>query len=192
VLPFDDNLCLREPCLNFETCLTVLKFGNASDFIASDSVLFRPIHPKSTFACVCPAGFTGMCLLLVAGSAICNFERFLCLFCWLGLFGNQDINSCILYLVYFLKVNDWLDLIVQSFLISDDYVLGSREHYLCDTEVDLCYSAPCQNGGTCMRKEGSYSCVCKHGFVGRFFSAMISKINDTYSKNYFIIGYLSF
>ncbi|XP_063227767.1 protocadherin-like wing polarity protein stan [Bacillus rossius redtenbacheri] len=103
VLPFDDNLCVREPCLNYEECLTVLKFGNASSgFISSDTVLFRPIYPVTTFACRCPKGFT-----------------------------------------------------------------GSREHYLCDTEVNLCYSNPCGHNGECHRREGSYTCVCKPGFTGR-------------------------
>lgn len=101
VLPFDDNLCVREPCLNYEECLTVLKFGNASDFIHSDTVLFRPIYPVNTFACQCPDGFT-----------------------------------------------------------------GSKEHYLCDTEVDLCYSAPCANGGNCIRREGGYTCQCTADFTG--------------------------
>lgn len=101
VLPFDDNLCVREPCLNFEECLTVLKFGNASDFIHSDTVLFRPIYPVNTFACKCPEGFT-----------------------------------------------------------------GSKEHYLCDTEVDLCYSNPCKNNGNCLRREGGYTCVCTAYYTG--------------------------
>lgn len=102
VLPFDDNICVREPCLNFEQCLSVLKFGNASGFIFSDTVLFRPIYPVNTFACKCPEGFT-----------------------------------------------------------------GSKEHYLCDTEVNLCYSDPCQNGGSCVRKENGYTCLCKKGFTGK-------------------------
>ncbi|XP_026490100.2 protocadherin-like wing polarity protein stan isoform X1 [Vanessa tameamea] len=101
VLPFDDNICVHEPCLNYEECLTVLKFGNASGFIHSDSVLFRPIYPVTTFTCQCPQGFT-----------------------------------------------------------------GSREHYMCDTEVDLCYSSPCRNNGSCVRREGGYSCVCVAGYTG--------------------------
>ncbi|XP_050305133.1 protocadherin-like wing polarity protein stan isoform X2 [Anthonomus grandis grandis] len=101
ILPFDDNLCVREPCLNYEECLTVLKFGNASSFIHSDTVLFRPIYPVTTFTCQCPKGFT-----------------------------------------------------------------GSREHYLCDTEVNLCYSSPCKNDGVCKVKEGGYTCVCPGNFTG--------------------------
>lgn len=61
VLPFEDTQCVIEPCLNFEQCATVLKFGNASGFIHSDTVLFRPIYPVSTWTCKCPEGFTGEC-----------------------------------------------------------------------------------------------------------------------------------
>ncbi|KAF6198555.1 hypothetical protein GE061_008303 [Apolygus lucorum] len=101
VQQFDDNLCVREPCLNFEECLTVLKFGNASGFVASPTMLFRPIYPVTTFACRCPKGF-----------------------------------------------------------------IGRKEHYLCDTEVNLCYSNPCKNGGDCKQAEGGFTCVCKQGFTG--------------------------
>ncbi|CAA9994079.1 unnamed protein product, partial [Nesidiocoris tenuis] len=100
VLQFDDNLCVREPCLNFEECVTVLKFGNASGFVASATMLFRPIYPVTTFACRCPKGF-----------------------------------------------------------------IGRTEHYLCDTEVNLCYSNPCMNGGDCKQAEGGFTCVCKPGFT---------------------------
>lgn len=101
VLPFDDNLCVREPCLNFEECVTVLKFGNASGFASSDTVLFRPIYPVTTFSCECPRGFT-----------------------------------------------------------------GSREAYMCDMEVNLCYSNPCKNGGSCQRRESGYACTCQPNFTG--------------------------
>ncbi|XP_064633793.1 cadherin EGF LAG seven-pass G-type receptor 2-like isoform X2 [Lineus longissimus] len=101
VLPFDDNLCVREPCLNHEVCMTILKFGNASSFIASDTMLFRPIRPVNSYNCSCPKGFTGM-----------------------------------------------------------------EASYLCDTEVNLCYSSPCGENGTCIQREGGYSCDCKAGFTG--------------------------
>ncbi|TMW42451.1 hypothetical protein DOY81_012476, partial [Sarcophaga bullata] len=41
-----------------------------------------------------------------------------------------------------------------------------KEHYLCDTEVDLCYSDPCENGGSCVRREGGYTCVCPPSHTG--------------------------
>ncbi|KAL7299168.1 hypothetical protein TKK_0007766 [Trichogramma kaykai] len=102
VLSFEDNLCVSEPCLNYEECVTVLKFGNASGFASSSSVLFRPIYPLTTFTCQCSKGFT-----------------------------------------------------------------GSREAYMCDTEVNLCYSNPCKNGGTCRRREGDYTCECLSTFMGK-------------------------
>ena len=73
ILPFDDNLCVREPCLNFEECLSVLKFGRAGDFLTSETTLFRPIHPVNTFACRCPKGFSGM-----NHKFECDFEVNLC------------------------------------------------------------------------------------------------------------------
>lgn len=97
VLPFDDNVCLREPCQNYMKCISVLKFDSSAPFIASPSTLFRPIHPIAGLRCRCPQGFTG------------------------------------------------------------DY---------CETEINLCYSNPCRNGGSCTRKEGGYTCVCRQHFMG--------------------------
>uniref|UniRef100_A0A8C0VNE4 Cadherin EGF LAG seven-pass G-type receptor 3 n=1 Tax=Cyanistes caeruleus TaxID=156563 RepID=A0A8C0VNE4_CYACU len=97
VLPFDDNVCLREPCQNYMKCISVLKFDSSAPFIASRSTLFRPIHPIAGLRCRCPQGFTG------------------------------------------------------------DY---------CETEINLCYSNPCLNGGICTRKEGGYTCVCRQHFSG--------------------------
>lgn len=48
----------------------------------------------------------------------------------------------------------------------DFLITGSRDHYMCDTEVDLCYSYPCMNNGTCVRREGGYTCVCSAGYTG--------------------------
>ncbi|XP_051548726.1 cadherin EGF LAG seven-pass G-type receptor 1-like isoform X2 [Myxocyprinus asiaticus] len=97
VLPFDDNICLREPCENYMKCVAVLKFDSTAPFVASNTVLFRPIHPVNGLRCRCPGGFTG------------------------------------------------------------DY---------CETEVDLCYSGPCQNNGKCRSREGGYTCECPQDFTG--------------------------
>lgn len=59
VLPFDDNICLREPCENYMKCVSVLKFDSSAPFISSTTVLFRPIHPITGLRCRCPPGFTG-------------------------------------------------------------------------------------------------------------------------------------
>ncbi|KAM6973322.1 cadherin EGF LAG seven-pass G-type receptor 1-like [Aplochiton taeniatus] len=97
VLPFDDNICLREPCENYMKCVSVLRFDSSAPFVASATVLFRPIHPVTGLRCRCPEGFTG------------------------------------------------------------EY---------CETEVDLCYSSPCQNHGTCHSREGGYTCECAEHFTG--------------------------
>uniref|UniRef100_A0AAZ3P386 Cadherin EGF LAG seven-pass G-type receptor 1 n=1 Tax=Oncorhynchus tshawytscha TaxID=74940 RepID=A0AAZ3P386_ONCTS len=97
VLPFDDNICLREPCENYMKCVSVLRFDSSAPFVSSDTVLFRPIEPVTGLRCRCPAGFTG------------------------------------------------------------DY---------CETEIDLCYSGPCQNNGKCRSREGGYTCECPEDFTG--------------------------
>ena len=40
--------------------------------------------------------------------------------------------------------------------------------YLCDVEVDYCYSNPCNSSGECERTEGGYTCRCHQGFAGRY------------------------
>ena len=37
----------------------VVKVGDAVPFITSDTMLFRPVHPRYHFRCSCPVGFTG-------------------------------------------------------------------------------------------------------------------------------------
>ncbi|XP_046730560.1 cadherin EGF LAG seven-pass G-type receptor 2 isoform X2 [Silurus meridionalis] len=59
VLPFDDNICLREPCENYMKCVSVLKFDSLAPFVTSNTILFRPIQPITGLRCRCPPGFTG-------------------------------------------------------------------------------------------------------------------------------------
>ncbi|KAL3853598.1 hypothetical protein ACJMK2_017132 [Sinanodonta woodiana] len=73
VLPFDDNLCIQEPCVNFEVCQSSLRFGEAAQFIRSDTMLFRPIRPSNGYTCKCPNGFTGM-----SSDLMCDVEVDFC------------------------------------------------------------------------------------------------------------------
>ena len=57
-----------------------------------------------------------------------------------------------------------------------------REHYVCDTEVNLCYSNPCVNGGTCLRKEGGYTCQCRSGFAGTECQTELAALATTRSR----------
>lgn len=105
ILPFDDNICVREPCLNYERCSSEMKIttdGNSRKLLEGSSLLFRSVDPLVTYTCSCPAGYTGM-----------------------------------------------------------------KNRYTCDTEIDLCYSSPCQNGATCVGRENGYVCLCAETFAGK-------------------------
>ena len=63
ILPFDDNICVREPCLNYETCSSQMKIAldeSNREPLKGSSLLFRSVDPLMTYTCSCPAGYTGM------------------------------------------------------------------------------------------------------------------------------------
>ncbi len=56
------------------------------------------------------------------------------------------------------------------------------------TEINECATSNCQNGGTCVDKRGSYTCVCDEAFTGidcetgRFYISHTTPMHtDTYS-----------
>lgn len=59
ILPFDDTLCVLEPCLNYQRCSIDLQFDEAASFISSEAMLFRPIRTRSIYSCGCPQGYAG-------------------------------------------------------------------------------------------------------------------------------------
>lgn len=59
ILPFDDNICVHEPCINFEQCSVLSKFKAASEFVHARNFLFRPVVTVDTFTCSCPSSYTG-------------------------------------------------------------------------------------------------------------------------------------
>ncbi|XP_053325600.1 cadherin EGF LAG seven-pass G-type receptor 3 [Spea bombifrons] len=135
VLPFDDNVCLREPCENYMKCISVLKFDSSAPFIASESILFRPIHPITGLRCRCPQGFTGdYCEteINVCYSNPCK-NRGLCV-------GREGGYTCV----------------CQERFTGDNCEV--------DSGSGQCIPGACRNGGTCTNlAEGGFTCHCPPG-----------------------------
>lgn len=135
VLPFDDNVCLREPCENYMKCISVLKFDSSAPFIASESILFRPIHPITGLRCRCPQGFTG---------DYCEIEINLC-------YSNPCQNGGVCA-----RREGGYTCICQERFTGDNCDV--------DSSSGRCVPGVCRNGGTCTNlAEGGFTCQCPSG-----------------------------
>ncbi|XP_053157672.1 cadherin EGF LAG seven-pass G-type receptor 3 isoform X2 [Hemicordylus capensis] len=135
VLPFDDNVCLREPCQNYMKCISVLKFDSSAPFIASPSTLFRPIHPITGLRCRCPQGFTG---------DYCEMEINLC-------YSNPCRNGG----VCTRKEGGYTCICHQHF---------TGDNCEVDSQAGRCVPGVCRNGGTCTNSaDGGFQCQCPPG-----------------------------
>ncbi|XP_040264648.1 cadherin EGF LAG seven-pass G-type receptor 3 [Bufo bufo] len=135
VLPFDDNVCLREPCENYMKCISVLKFDSSAPFIASESILFRPIHPITGLRCRCPQGFTG---------DYCEIEINLC-------YSNPCQNGGVCA-----RREGGYTCICQERFTGDNCEV--------DSSSGRCVPGVCRNGGTCTNlAEGGFTCQCPSG-----------------------------
>uniref|UniRef100_A0A9J8CP41 Cadherin EGF LAG seven-pass G-type receptor 2 n=2 Tax=Cyprinus carpio TaxID=7962 RepID=A0A9J8CP41_CYPCA len=147
VLPFDDNICLREPCENYMKCVSVLKFDSLAPFVASDTILFRPIHPIAGLRCRCPLGFTGdyceteidLCYSKPCGAhGVCHSHE--------GGFTCQCLH---------------------------DY---TGERCEISSRLGRCAEGVCKNGGTCLNLlVGGFRCECPPGGFEKPFCHMSSR-----------------
>eukprot|EP00058_Branchiostoma_floridae_P003781 XP_002589269.1 hypothetical protein BRAFLDRAFT_130073 [Branchiostoma floridae] len=132
VLPFDDNVCLIEPCPNYERCVSVLKFDSTAPFVTSDTVLFRAIHPINGLRCKCPLGFTG---------SYCETEINLCYSSPCG--GN---GNC-------MRKEGGYTCVCNEDYAGDNCEINARE--------GRCTDYVCKNGGVCTNLlVGGFRCNC--------------------------------
>nr|XP_006004060.2 PREDICTED: cadherin EGF LAG seven-pass G-type receptor 1 [Latimeria chalumnae] len=135
VLPFDDNICLREPCENYMKCVSVLKFDSSAPFISSNTVLFRPIHPINGLRCRCPPGFTG---------DYCETEIDLCY-----------SNPC---------GNNGLCRSREGGYTCECHEDFTGEHCEVNARSGRCAPGVCRNGGMCINLLiGGFKCECPSG-----------------------------
>uniref|UniRef100_H0VPZ8 Cadherin EGF LAG seven-pass G-type receptor 1 n=1 Tax=Cavia porcellus TaxID=10141 RepID=H0VPZ8_CAVPO len=141
VLPFDDNICLREPCENYMKCVSVLRFDSSAPFISSASVLFRPIHPITGLRCRCPPGFTG---------DYCETEIDLCYSSPCS--PNGRCRS---------REGGYSCECLEDF---------TGEHCQVNARSGRCANGVCKNGGTCVNLLiGGFHCLCPPGQFERPF-----------------------
>uniref|UniRef100_A0A803T285 Cadherin EGF LAG seven-pass G-type receptor 1 n=1 Tax=Anolis carolinensis TaxID=28377 RepID=A0A803T285_ANOCA len=147
VLPFDDNICLREPCENYMKCVSVLKFDSSAPFISSNSVLFRPIHPINGLRCRCPPGFTG---------DYCETEIDLCY-----------SNPC---------GNNGLCRSREGGYTCECYEDYTGEYCEVNARSGRCAPGVCKNGGTCINLLiGGFKCECPPGEYERPYCEMTTR-----------------
>ncbi|NXF74938.1 CELR2 protein, partial [Sclerurus mexicanus] len=147
VLPFDDNVCLREPCENYMRCVSVLQFDSSAPFLASDTILFRPIHPVTGLRCRCPPGFTG---------DYCETEIDLCYSSPCGPNGRCRSR--------------------EGGYTCECHEEFTGEHCELSVRGGRCTPGVCRNGGTCLNLlVGGFRCQCPPGHYEKPFCTMSTR-----------------
>nr|XP_002124366.1 cadherin EGF LAG seven-pass G-type receptor 2 isoform X2 [Ciona intestinalis] len=138
VLPFDDNICLREPCQNYKRCSSVLTFDSTAPFVSSRLMIFRPIYPVYKLKCECPIGFTN--------DIKCADEINMC-------YSSPCVNNgkC-------LSREGGFTCICREGFAGERCEINMKQGRCID------YIGVCRNGGQCVDGPGSdeFHCVCAH------------------------------
>lgn len=79
-------------------------------------------------------------------------------------------------IIFYISLTKHIVLVWSLLILFQLYqYIGSKEYYLCDTEINFCYSNPCLNGGSCKRREGGYSCLCHPRYTGSKVKIYVNK-----------------
>ena len=55
--------------------------------------------------------------------------------------------------------------------------------YNCSIDIDECLNSPCENGATCINKNGSFTCTCAAGYTGSLCNMDIDECDDSPCEN---------
>ncbi|KAK0145976.1 Cadherin EGF LAG seven-pass G-type receptor 1 [Merluccius polli] len=148
VLPYDDNVCLREPCDNYMRCVSVLRFESSAErFVVGGgggggggAVMFHSVRPVAGLRCRCPPGFTG---------DSCETEVDLCYSSPCGHRGHCRAR--------------------EGGVTCRCHAHFTGPHCELDSRAGRCVTGGCRNGGTCVDLlVGGFVCRCPPGLLQPF------------------------
>jgi cadherin EGF LAG seven-pass G-type receptor 1 len=139
------DMCLSEPCSNFQDCSNEVTVDNSLEMIRATSVVFHSIHHKVSFNCHCPSGF------------IHNWDPNGCV---------EEQNDCLSNPCH--NGGSCIDLFDGYRCVCIAGTVGDQCEVICPSEYcNLCDPNPCFNGGSCRVINGVQTkCSCLSGFDG--------------------------